>query len=100
MIVVLEVYGNRWLFFYFIFPLKRYTTANSAVYAIVLEWPDSNSLSLGSVKTSSTTTATMLGYGKVDFQNSNGVVQVTFPNLPLDTPLMWAWVIKFEGVTG
>ena len=42
----------------------------------------------------------MLGYGKVDFQNSNGVVQVTFPNLPLDTPLMWAWVIKFEGVTG
>ena len=86
--------------FLILYFLKRYTTTDSAVYAIVLEWPDSNSLSLGSVKTSSTTTATMLGYGKVDFQNSNGVVQVTFPNLPLDTPLMWAWVIKFEGVTG
>ena len=79
---------------------KRYTTANGAVYAIALKWPQNNVLSLKSVKTSSTTTATMLGYGKVDFQNSNGVVQVTFPNLPLNTSLKWAWVIKFEGVTG
>ena len=70
------------------------------MYAIALDWPDSNILKLGSVKTLSTSTATMLGYGKVDFTSYNGVVQVTFPNLPLDTPLMWAWVIKFEGVTG
>lgn len=78
-----------------------YTTSYNAVhvYAIALEWPDDNILKLGSVKASSGSTATMLGYGKVNFKTSSNGVQVSFPNLPLDTQLMWAWVVRFDGIS-
>jgi alpha-L-fucosidase len=69
------------------------------VYAINLKWPDNNQLNLGSVKVTSTSKATLLGYGSVQMKGStNGQTQIMMPGLSLDTQLLWAWVIKLEGV--
>lgn len=68
------------------------------MYAIVLQWPANNVLTLGAVKTSSSSQVSLLGYGKVDWKEDGGKVEVTFPSLPLNTPLQWAWVIKFAAV--
>ena len=75
-------------------------STSSAVYAICLQWPSGLSLTLGSVKTSSTTTASLLGYGSVDWKSdSMGRMVITIPSLPLDTNLQWAWTIKLENVS-
>ena len=52
------------------------------------------------MKTSTSTVATLLGYGKLQWKNnSNGQVEITMPYLPLDTPLQWAWTIKLENIS-
>ena len=69
------------------------------MYAIVLKWPEKFILTIGSVKTTTNTEATLLGYGKVELKSgSSGQVDIIMPYLPLDTPLQWAWVIKLDNI--
>ena len=79
----------------------RYTTnsISGSVYAIVLKWPEKFILTIGSVKTTNSSEATLLGYGKVQLMSgSSGQVNIMMPYLPLDTPLQWAWVIKLDNI--
>ena len=81
--------------------LYRYTknATDGSVYAIVLKWPADNILTLGSVKTTAFSIATLLGYGRVQFNtNFMGQMEITMPPLPLDSNLMWAWTFKLENI--
>ena len=81
----------------------RYTknATDSSVYAIVLKWPDDNILTLGSVKTTSNSVVTLLGYDKVQWKTNTimGQMEITMPPLPLDTNLKWAWTFKLENIS-
>ena len=69
------------------------------MYAIVLKWPEKFILTIGSVKTTTNTEATLLGYGKVELMSgSSGQIDIIMPYLPLDTSLQWAWVIKLDNI--
>ena len=72
---------------------------DGSVYAISLKWPDNNTLTLGSVMSSSNSIVTLLGYGKVQWKaNTKGQMEITMPSLPLDSDLMWAWTFKIENI--
>lgn len=76
-------------------------TSNSttgAVYGIVLQWPKGNTVTIGAVSTSAATAVSLLGYGLVKWTMVGSMLDVQLPYLPLDTPLQWAWTLKFEGV--
>jgi alpha-L-fucosidase len=77
-----------------------YTQNGATVNAIVLSWPKNNQLFLTQPLPTSTTTATMLGYGKVNWsQNSRGSITVTFPTLAVNQlPNPYAWVIQLNNV--
>ena len=73
------------------------------VYAILLDWPDNNSLLLGVPNTSSNTTVTMLGHkGALQWkpgQDDRGVF-VDLPSLNTSQmPCRWAWVLKLDCVS-
>ncbi|XP_071796490.1 alpha-L-fucosidase-like isoform X2 [Asterias amurensis] len=73
------------------------------VYAILLDWPDNNSLLLGVPNTSSNTTVTMLGHkGALQWkpgQYERGVF-VDLPSLNTSQmPCRWAWVLKLDCVS-
>lgn len=69
-------------------------------YAIVLNWPSTNTLQLGAPTTTVTTVVTMLGYGDplswTPGSEGQGI-SIQFPNLVPDQ-LPWAWVLKLEGL--
>uniref|UniRef100_H3APB6 Alpha-L-fucosidase n=1 Tax=Latimeria chalumnae TaxID=7897 RepID=H3APB6_LATCH len=78
-----------------------YTSKESAVYAIFLQWPEDNSLKLVSPKTSPSTNVTMLGFSnplKWKPSPEKGMT-IALPFLPPSTlPIQYAWTIKLEGV--
>ena len=73
----------------------------SSVYAIVLnKWP-SPTLMLGSVKSSTQSKVSLLGYsGEISQQPvAGGGMKVMVPMIPASMlPCDWAWVFKLEGV--
>ena len=81
------------LFLYF-----RYTSKGSTAYAIVLSWPKTNTLTLGSYTTStSSTTVTMLGVaGNLNWKkNPTMGIDVQFSMIPISQlPSTDAWVLK------
>ncbi|CAL4115880.1 unnamed protein product, partial [Meganyctiphanes norvegica] len=76
-----------------------YTSKADAVYAIVLNWPENNILTLGSVKSTPSSTITMFGYdgGKLKFVEGSSGLEVTFPWMNHVTS-EWAWVLEMKGV--
>lgn len=94
-------------FFYF-----RYTMGKSlgssmgySVYAIVLEWPDNNTLKLGAPSATVNTTVTMLGYNRAGafalkpLSPGGKGVSVTFPYIPPNKlPSMYTWVLRFDNL--
>jgi alpha-L-fucosidase len=72
---------------------------NNNVYAISLNWPPSFEITIESVEITSSSQATLLGYGKVGMTRESSLVNIALPRLPTDTQLKWAWVIKLQNVT-
>ena len=72
------------------------------MYAILLEWPETEELALGSPKATDNTQVTMLGYeGKFVWKpdTSTGGIIITLPGIPVNKlPSKWAWVFKLEKV--
>ena len=85
------------LYFY----LFRYTYRpdTKAVYGTLLKFPSNYMVTIGGVKTTSSTKISLLGYGEVKWANSGANVVITFPYLPLDTTLQWAWSFMFENIS-
>lgn len=78
---------------------KRNEAGGLAVYAIMLDWPESNMLTLGLPKPTFGTTVTMLGYyGELAFsQNVKGQMVIALPIIPFNKlPCDYAWVLKME----
>ena len=84
------------------FSLFRYTSKAGVVYAILLEWPSTEQLTLGAPKSTNYTQVTMLGYeGKFDWKPAadKGGVIITLPAIPVNKlPSKWAWVFKLEKI--
>lgn len=84
-----------------------YTSQKSAngtiVYGIVLKWPHSNELYLGSLRYSSSLQVSIIGYSgliKVMDNPMGGIILIT-PTIPINNiPTKWALVLKITGVTG
>eukprot|EP01097_Dermamoeba_algensis_P005925 TRINITY_DN372_c0_g1_i1.p1 TRINITY_DN372_c0_g1~~TRINITY_DN372_c0_g1_i1.p1 ORF type:complete len:252 (-),score=53.16 TRINITY_DN372_c0_g1_i1:27-782(-) len=73
-----------------------YTSKQNVVYAIVLGWPKGNVLKLSLPIATSSTTAELLGYGKVDILPKSSGLGIIFPALTPDLlPCKWAWTVKF-----
>jgi len=73
-----------------------YTQKDKAVYAIVLEWPQTNQLTLGAVEPKTVDTIQLLGSkGNLEFKESSGSTLVTFPQLNPGS-LLWAYVLKIN----
>ena len=72
------------------------------MYAIVLEWPDTDELTLAAPMSSNYTQVTMLGYeGKFVWKpaSDKGGIIVNFPAIPVNKlPSKWAWVLKLENI--
>ncbi len=63
------------------------------MYAIVLNWPHNNHLTLGAVKEAKS--VELLGFdGKLDHKSAGDGIEVTFPHLPSNTTLQWAWALR------
>lgn len=86
--------------------LARYTcqkaSYSTVVYAIVLQWPEHDVLSLGAPVPSPTTLVSMLGYsGPGVFQWTPGTggkgMRIQIPRISVrELPSTWAWVLKLE----
>ena len=80
----------------------RYTSKPDAVYAILLEWPLTDELTLGAPISTSGTHVTMLGYeGEFNWKpaTDKGGITVTFPGFRMSKlPCQWAWALKLENV--
>ena len=80
----------------------RYTSKPDTVYAILLEWPLTDELTLGVPISTSGTQVTMLGYeGEFNWKpaTDKGGMIVTFPSIPVSKlPCQWAWALKLENV--
>ena len=74
---------------------------SGSVYAIVNDWPTTDTLSLGSVTATGTTTVSMLGYsGKIPLTiNPSGGVYLNIGGIAANRlPCEWAWVFKFGNI--
>jgi len=73
----------------------------SSVYAIFINWPSSNVLSLEYPTTSSDTEITLLGYGAVNFKpNSQQGVVISLPSLSVEElPSQYAWALKMTNLS-
>lgn len=100
--MVIMLVGNSQ--FISLFYIYRYTSQISGndvtVYAILLFWPDDNTITLGAPVPSSTTVISMLGYsGNFDWKPYDGGIQVTIPTISInELPCNDAWVLKLEGL--
>lgn len=78
-----------------------YTSKPNSVYAILLEWPENNLITLGSVKTLFTkrqTKVTMLGWQVPDelkWVIDGDNVTISLPNKS-DVIIDWAWALKIK----
>ena len=81
---------------------KKTTRHYTAVYAIVLKWPENNTLTLGAPTPSqSTTIVTLLGYNKTFSWKPAGSqgMNITVPPIAANKmPCKWTWVFKLEGL--
>ena len=83
--------GNVW------FTSKLSPSDGQVVYAIMLEWPQSGKLELGSPRPGDDTLVTMLGWGETDLKWTGTAGQVS---MSVELPdrggvsLDWGWVIK------
>lgn len=71
------------------------------VYAITLKWPTNHMLCLGSVRSTSQTKVTILGYpGSLHITQMAGIgLKIDLPDIPFNKmPCDWAWVFKVENV--
>nr|XP_045615843.1 alpha-L-fucosidase-like [Procambarus clarkii] len=77
-----------------------YTQKGNLVYSIVLSWPKGDTLTLGSVLSTSQTSVTMLGYSgsRLEFMDGADGLKVTFPRMSQVTS-QWVWVLAMSGVT-
>ncbi|CAL4063218.1 unnamed protein product, partial [Meganyctiphanes norvegica] len=76
-----------------------YTSKNDKVYAFVLDWPAGSKLVLGSVKSTETTSVTILGQNGETLkvvEAGNGL-EVTFPPMS-QVKSKWSWVLELTGV--
>lgn len=89
------------------FPLIRYTSKGSHVYAIALKWPTSGKLVLGDpIFTADETQVRMLGTEndlkwKHGSKHKSGKrkIEIHVPVIPLsELPCLWAWVFKLSNV--
>lgn len=80
----------------------RYTSKSAVVYAIVLESPSTDELTLGAPISTEDTQVTMLGYeGKFEWKpaSDKGGMIVTVPCIPANKlKSKWAWVFKLENI--
>jgi len=83
--------------------LIRYTSKEGLTYAIVLDWPKTDTLTLGVPIPAEATVITLLGLPDVkfswkQFSEDKGVI-ITIPPLPVsDLPCQWAWVFRMTHV--
>jgi alpha-L-fucosidase len=72
------------------------------VYAIVLDWPKDNTLTLGAPSPSDTTGVSLLGYhgDALSWKRApSGGMTITIPSINYNNmPCEWAWVVKLEGL--
>lgn len=83
---------------------KASTSAKNYIYAIVLKWPQKNSLILGAPITTPGTQVSMLGYSGQSFTWKSGEggkgINIIFPTISVnDLPNLWAWVLKLENLS-
>ena len=88
---------------YFFFPTLRYTSKPGLTYAIVLDWPKTDMLTLGAPIPTEATVITLLGLPDVKFpwkqMSENKGVIITIPPLSVsDLPCQWAWVLRMTHV--
>ncbi|GIY33079.1 alpha-L-fucosidase [Caerostris extrusa] len=76
--------------------VTRYTSKGENIYAIVLNWPKDNLLTLGSLQTFQGDSIYMLGVKKpLSYTQTKSNVVINFPYLTPDTlPSTVAWVLK------
>jgi len=80
---------------------QKSPTNETIAYAIVLSWPDNNTLILGAPVTTPQTRVTMLGYAGSDsefmWSVNGGNMTIKFPYIPVNKlPSVEAWVLKIE----
>ncbi|XP_050413353.2 alpha-L-fucosidase [Patella vulgata] len=78
-----------------------YTMKDSAVYAVVLDWPMGTTLSLAAPMPQTNTVVTMLGYpGPFQWKArpSSGLDITILPIAANKLPCKWAWVLKFTNL--
>lgn len=79
-----------------------YTTKDSAVYVIFRQWPDNNTLTLGSIKdlfSKRHVQVTMLGSKQIDVLRWNidgDKVHIILPSKDKILNLKWAWTLKIK----
>ncbi|XP_033742172.1 alpha-L-fucosidase-like isoform X1 [Pecten maximus] len=80
---------------------SKKTVNGTDVYAIVLDWPKNNELTLGSPDVTADTVVHLVGYsGELSWMRGakSGVV-VQIPDIPFNKmPCQWAWVFKFSNL--
>mgnify|MGYP001793781363 FL=1 len=83
--------------------MKKSTKSESgySVYAFILDWPDSNLLTLGAPVVSATTEVHLLGYETaLKFHSSDmRSVQIVFPYIPPNKmPCEDGWVLRLDNI--
>ncbi|KAJ4431861.1 hypothetical protein ANN_20467 [Periplaneta americana] len=69
------------------------------VYAIVLDWPQGNILTLGAPQLADQSTVSLLGYSQpLQWTAESGSIQVQFPD-KAEVKTEWAWVLKLTSVS-
>ena len=82
-----------------LFLIFRYTAKKSTVYAFILRWPKSNTVTLGAVKYQTQLSISMLGLAeKLTFKvNPAGGIKVQMPLVPYSQlPCQWAWILSIN----
>ncbi|XP_037090729.1 alpha-L-fucosidase-like [Pollicipes pollicipes] len=76
-----------------------YTQREKSVYAIVLDWPDRDILTLGSITMAADGKVLMLGHkDPLKWTKDGQTLQVKFPDLA-QVSSRWAWVLKFDAAS-
>ncbi|KAK7112501.1 alpha-L-fucosidase-like [Littorina saxatilis] len=80
---------------------KKSASGDTDVYAIVLDWPQNDTLTLGVPGIAAGTKVSMLGYSRpVSFtRNPQGQMVVNMPVIPFyQMPCDYAWALKLQGL--
>uniref|UniRef100_A0A1Y1N4F5 alpha-L-fucosidase n=1 Tax=Photinus pyralis TaxID=7054 RepID=A0A1Y1N4F5_PHOPY len=93
------IYGTRpWIVQRDALSTVWYTASKSSVNAIVLEWPQNNTLVLRSAVSlfKEGTTVSLLGHSEnLAWQHSNGHISIQFPD-KATVEVSWAWVLQIQ----